>query len=127
VRLANDSGHDVVHTFVSATDTFGCASGPLCNSGAHTRGTMTARPAAALNRGSPPVPGGNDQPDGVPPSGCHRDPVTKQNARLVLDHADIGHAFPYADAGPTGTAPVDGHLQDSAPTSWSITPGADGT
>ncbi|WP_347239627.1 beta-1,3-glucanase family protein [Streptomyces sp. L2] len=117
----------VPFTRPSATDIFGCASGPLYNSGADARGAIAARLAAAFNRGSLLVPGGNDQPDGVPPSGYYQDPVTNHYARLVHDHADIGYAFPYDDVGPTGAAPVDGHLQDSAPTSWSITLGADGT
>jgi hypothetical protein len=115
--LADDG---VPFTKPSAVDIFGCASGPLYNSGSDARGAVAARLAAALNRSSLLVSGGDSQPDGVVPSGYYQDPTTNHYARLVHQYASIGYAFPYDDVGPTGSAPVDGHLQDSAPTSWTI-------
>ena len=117
----------VPFTKPSAVDIFGCASGPLYNSGGDARGAIAARLAAALNRSSLLVPGGNNQPDGVTPSQYYTDSVTNHYARLVHRYATIGYAFPYDDVGPTGAAPVDGHIQDGAPTSWSITLGAGGS
>ncbi|MFR0357440.1 beta-1,3-glucanase family protein [Streptomyces sediminimaris] len=114
----------VPFTKPSAADIFGCASGPLYNSGADARGAIAARLAAALNRSSLLVSGGNNQPDGVTPSQYYQDPITNHYARLVHQYASIGYAFPYDDVGPTGSAPVDGHLQDGAPTSWTVTLGA---
>jgi hypothetical protein len=116
----------VPFTKPSAVDIFGCASGPLYNSGGDARGAVAARLAAALNRSSLLVSGGNNQPDGVQPSGYYTDAITNHYARLVHKYATIGYAFPYDDVGPTGAAPVDGHIQDGAPTSWTITlgPGA---
>lgn len=114
----------VPFTKPSAVDIFGCASGPLYNSGADARGAIAARLAAALNRSSLLVSGGNNQPDGVTPSQYYQDSITNHYARLVHKYASIGYAFPYDDVGPTGSAPVDGHIQDGAPTSWSITLGA---
>ncbi|MFF3417524.1 beta-1,3-glucanase family protein [Streptomyces sp. NPDC002698] len=117
----------VPFTKPSAVDIFGCASGPLYNSGGDARGAIAARLAAALNRSSLLVPGGNNNPDGVTPSQYYTDSITNHYARLVHKYASIGYAFPYDDVGPTGSAPVDGHIQDGAPTSWSITLGAGGT
>ncbi|MGW5355244.1 beta-1,3-glucanase family protein [Streptomyces sp. NPDC004031] len=116
----------VPFTKPSAADIFGCASGPLYNSGGDARGAVAARLAAALNRSSLLVTGGGNQPDGVSPSGYYTDATTNHYARLVHKYATVGYAFPYDDVGPTGAAPVDGHLQDGAPTSWTIAlgPGA---
>lgn len=114
----------VPFTKPSAVDIFGCASGPLYNSGGDARGAIAARLAAALNRSSLLVSGGNNNPDGVTPSQYYTDRITNHYARLVHKHADIGYAFPYDDVGPTGSAPVDGHIQDGAPTSWTITVGS---
>jgi hypothetical protein len=118
----------VPFTKPSAADIFGCASGPLYNSGSDARGAVAARLAAALNRSSLLVAGGNNQPDGVTPSQYYRDATTNHYARLVHQYASIGYAFPYDDVGPTGSRPVDGHLQDPAPTSWTVSlgPGAGG-
>jgi hypothetical protein len=113
----------VAFTRPSAVDIFGCASGPLYNSGSDARGAVAARLAAAFNRSSLLVSGGDNQPDGVTPSSYYQDPVTNHYARLVHQYATIGYAFPYDDVGPTGAAPVNGHIQDSAPTSWSLTLG----
>ncbi|MEV7975255.1 beta-1,3-glucanase family protein [Streptomyces sp. NPDC086519] len=117
----------VPFTKPNAVDIFGCASGPLYNSGGDARGAIAARLAAALNRSSLLVSGGNNQPDGVTPSQYYTDSITNHYARLVHEYASIGYAFPYDDVGPTGAAPVDGHIQDGAPTSWSITLGAGGS
>ncbi|GAB3164260.1 beta-1,3-glucanase family protein [Amycolatopsis stemonae] len=119
----------VPFTKPSAADIFGCASGPLYNSGADARGAVAARLAAALNRSSLLVSGGNNQPDGVTPSQYYKDATTNHYARLVHQYASIGYAFPYDDVGPTNSQPVDGHLQDPAPTSWTVSlgPGAGGT
>ncbi|MET7989092.1 beta-1,3-glucanase family protein [Streptomyces sp. NPDC005281] len=114
----------VPFTKPSAVDIFGCASGPLYNSGGDARGAIAARLAAAINRSSLLVSGGNNNPDGVLPSLYYQDSITNHYARLVHKYATIGYAFPYDDVGPTGSAPVDGHIQDGAPTSWSITLGA---
>jgi hypothetical protein len=115
----NDNG--VPFTKPSAVDIFGCASGPLYNSGGDARGAVAARLAAALNRSSLLVAGGDAQPGGVDASGYYQGAVTNHYARLVHQYAKIGYAFPYDDVGPTGAAPVDGHLQDTAPTSWTLT------
>ncbi|MFE9247831.1 beta-1,3-glucanase family protein [Streptomyces sp. NPDC007088] len=119
----------VPFTRPSAADIFGCASGPLYNSGSDARGAVAARLAAALNRSSLLVAGGASQPGGVAPSAYYTDAVTNHYARLVHQYATIGYAFPYDDVGPTGSAPVDGHLQDPAPTSWTVTlgPGSGGS
>ncbi|MEU6537165.1 beta-1,3-glucanase family protein [Streptomyces sp. NPDC047000] len=117
----------VPFTKPSAVDIFGCASGPLYNSGGDARGAIAARLAAAINRSSLLVSGGNNNPDGVTPSQYYTDPITNHYARLVHKYASIGYAFPYDDVGPTGAAPVDGHIQDGAPTSWTVTLGAGGS
>jgi Beta-1,3-glucanase len=120
----NDDG--VPFTRPSAADIFGCASGPLYNSGSDARGAVAARLGAALNRSSLLVSGGSNQPSGVPSSAYYQDPTTNHFARLVHQYATVGYAFPYDDVGPTGAAPVDGHLQDAAPTSWTIALGGGG-
>ncbi|MER5638894.1 beta-1,3-glucanase family protein [Kitasatospora sp. NPDC002227] len=116
--------HGVPFTQPSAADIFGCASGPLYNSGGDARGAVAARLAAALNRSSLLVSGGGAQPGGVPAAQYYRESITNHYARLVHQVASVGYAFPYDDVGPSGAAPVDGHLQDAAPTSWTITFGA---
>ena len=113
----------VPFTKPSATDIFGCASGPLYNSGADARSAVAARLAAAINRSTLLVSGGSNQPNGVTPAQYYQDATTNHYARLVHQYASIGYAFPYDDVGPTGAPPVDGHLQDPAPTSWTITLG----
>ncbi len=95
----------VPFTKPSAVDIFGCASGPLYNSGGDARGAVAARLAAALNRSSLLVSGGDNQPDGVPPSGYYTDATTNHYARLVHKYANVGYAFPYDDVGPTGVGP----------------------
>lgn len=115
----NDNG--VPFTKPSAHDIFGCASGPLYNSGGDARGAVAARLGAALNRSTLLRPGGDNQPSGVGPAGYYQESTTNHYARLVHEHADVGYAFPYDDVGPTGSKPVDGHLQDPAPTSWAVT------
>jgi hypothetical protein len=114
----------VPFTKPSAVDIFGCASGPLYNSGGDARGAVATRLSAAFNRSSLLVSGGNNQPDGVSPSQYYQGGTTNHYARLVHQYASVGYAFPYDDVGPTGSAPVDGHLQDPAPTSWTISLGA---
>jgi hypothetical protein len=126
IVFAGLNTNGVPFTKPSAVDIFGCASGPLYNSGSDARGAIAARLAAALNRSSLLVSGGNSQPDGVSPSQYYQDRITNHYARLVHQYASIGYAFPYDDVGPTGSAPVDGHLQDGAPTSWTVTLGAGG-
>ncbi|MEV7128965.1 beta-1,3-glucanase family protein [Streptomyces sp. NPDC093260] len=129
LTFAGLNTNGVPFTKPSAADIFGCASGPLYNSGADARSAVAARLAAALNRSSLLVSGGQNQPNGVTPAQYYKESVTNHYARLVHQYATIGYAFPYDDVGPTGSAPVDGHLQDPAPTSWTITlgPGSGGT
>lgn len=129
IVFAGLNTNGVPFTKPSAVDIFGCASGPLYNSGGDARGAVAARLAAALNRSGLLVGGGDNQPDGVTPAQYYQDPTTNHYARLVHQHASIGYAFPYDDVGPTGAQPVDGHLQDPAPTSWTVSlgPGAGGT
>ncbi|MFI2641794.1 beta-1,3-glucanase family protein [Streptomyces sp. NPDC018610] len=129
LTFAGLNTNGVPFTKPSAADIFGCASGPLYNSGADARSAVAARLAAALNRSSLLVAGGANQPNGVTPAQYYTESITNHYARLVHRYATIGYAFPYDDVGPTGSAPVDGHLQDPAPTSWTITlgPGSGGT
>ncbi|MEU5091634.1 beta-1,3-glucanase family protein [Streptomyces sp. NPDC021356] len=129
LTFAGLNTNGVPFTKPSAADIFGCASGPLYNSGADARAAVAARLAAALNRSSLLVAGGASQPNGVTPAQYYTESITNHYARLVHRYANIGYAFPYDDVGPTGSAPVDGHLQDPAPTSWTITlgPGGGGT
>ncbi|WP_042387164.1 beta-1,3-glucanase family protein [Streptacidiphilus melanogenes] len=118
----NDDG--VAFTRPSASDIFSCNSGPLYNSGGDARGAVAARLGAALNRSTLLLAGGENQPGGVTPAQYYTNAVTNHYARLVHKYASIGYAFPYDDVGPTGSAPVDGHLQDYAPTSWTISLGS---
>ncbi|EYT79700.1 hypothetical protein CF54_29650 [Streptomyces sp. Tu 6176] len=129
LTFAGLNTNGVPFTKPSAADIFGCASGPLYNSGADARSAVAARLAAALNRSSLLVSGGASQPSGVTPAQYYTESVTNHYARLVHRYASIGYAFPYDDVGPTGSAPVDGHLQDPAPASWTVTlgPGSGGT
>ncbi|WP_329454155.1 beta-1,3-glucanase family protein [Streptomyces sp. NBC_01497] len=124
LNFAGLNTNGVPFTKPSAVDIFGCASGPLYNSGGDARGAVAARLAAALNRSSLLVSGGDNQPSGVTPPQYYQGGTTNHYARLVHQYASIGYAFPYDDVGPTGAAPVDGHLQDGAPTSWSISLGS---
>ncbi|MEY9877505.1 hypothetical protein ABH931_007029 [Streptacidiphilus sp. MAP12-33] len=118
----NDDG--VAFTKPSAADIFSCNSGPLYNSGGDARGAVAARLGAALNRSTLLLAGGENQPGGVTASQYYGNAITNHYARLVHQYATIGYAFPYDDVGPTGSAPVDGHLQDPAPTSWTISLGS---
>ncbi|MBF9066628.1 beta-1,3-glucanase family protein [Streptacidiphilus fuscans] len=118
----NDDG--VAFTQPSAADIFSCNSGPLYNSGGDARGAVAARLGAALNRSTLLLAGGENQPGGVAASQYYGNAITNHYARLVHQYATIGYAFPYDDVGPTGSAPVDGHLQDPAPTSWTIALGS---
>lgn len=118
----NDDG--VAFTVPSAADIFSCNSGPLYNSGGDARGAVAARLAAALNRSTLLLAGGENQPSGVTPAQYYTDATTNHYARLVHQYASIGYAFPYDDVGPTGSAPVDGHLADPAPTSWTVSLGS---
>ena len=115
--------HGVPFTKPGTNDIFSCASGPLYNSGGDARGAVAARLSAALNRGTLLLDGGGQQPSGVGPAQYYQNAITNHYARLVHANAGVGYAFPYDDVGPTGTPPVDGHLQDPAPTSWTITLG----
>ena len=118
----NDDG--VAFTRPSASDIFSCNSGPLYNSGGDARGAVAARLGAALNRSTLLLAGGENQPSGVTSAQYYTNAVTNHYARLVHQYANVGYAFPYDDVGPTGSAPVDGHLQDYAPTSWTISLGS---
>ncbi|MFD0331643.1 beta-1,3-glucanase family protein [Streptacidiphilus monticola] len=117
----------VPFTKPSTDDIFSCASGPLYNSGGDARGAVAARLSAALNRSTLLLSGGGQQPSGVTASQYYQNAVTNHYARLVHAYATIGYAFPYDDVGPTGAQPVDGHLQDGAPTSWTVTLGGGST
>ncbi|MFF7635806.1 beta-1,3-glucanase family protein [Kitasatospora sp. NPDC008050] len=112
---------EVAFTEPSTDDIFSCASGPLYNSGGDARGAVAARLSAALNRSTLLLSGGTQQPSGVTAGQYYQNAITNHYARLVHANASIGYAFPYDDVGPTGSAPVDGHLQDPAPTSWTVT------
>jgi hypothetical protein len=118
----NDDG--VAFTRPSAADIFSCNSGPLYNSGGDARGAVAARLGAALNRSTLLLAGGENQPGGVTTAQYYTTAVTNHYARLVHQYASVGYAFPYDDVGPTGGAPVDGHLQDYAPTSWTLSLGS---
>ncbi|MBV6695515.1 beta-1,3-glucanase family protein [Kitasatospora aureofaciens] len=111
----------VAFTKPSTADIFSCASGPLYNSGGDARGAVAARLSAALNRSTLLLAGGAQQPGGVTAGQYYQNAITNHYARLVHANASTGYAFPYDDVGPTGSAPVDGHLQDPAPTSWTVT------
>ncbi|GAA1993210.1 beta-1,3-glucanase family protein [Kitasatospora viridis] len=124
LTFAGLSDDGVAFTRPSAVDVFGCNSGPLYNSGPDARGAVAARLGAALNRSTLLLAGGENQPGGVGSSQYYTDPVTNHYARLVHAYSSVGYAFPYDDVGPTGSAPVDGHLQDPAPTSWTISLGS---
>ncbi|MFE0465300.1 beta-1,3-glucanase family protein [Kitasatospora sp. NPDC058965] len=117
----------VAFTKPSTDDIFSCASGPLYNSGGDARGAVAARLSAALNRSTLLASGGAQQPSGVTAGQYYQNAITNHYARLVHANASIGYAFPYDDVGPTGSQPVDGHLQDPAPTSWTITFGGGAT
>ncbi len=110
----------VPFTQPAAIDIFSCASGPLYNSGGDARGAVAVRLAAALNRSTLLAGGGNNQPSGVSAGQYYQDPTTNHYARLVHQYATVGYAFPDDDVLPTGASPVDGHVQDSAPTSCTI-------
>ncbi len=114
----------VPFTRPGASDIFSCDSGPLYNSGGNARGAVAARLAAALNRSTLLLAGGQNQPGGVAAAQYYTNAVTNHYARLVHKYASIGYAFPYDDVGPTGSTPVDGHLQDYAPTSWTVALGS---
>ncbi|MER6359215.1 beta-1,3-glucanase family protein [Streptomyces sp. NPDC001634] len=114
----------VPFTRPSASDIFSCNSGPLYNSGGDARGAVAARLAAALNRSTLLLAGGQNQPSGVTSARYYTNAVTNHYSRLVHKYASIGYAFPYDDVGPTGSTPVDGHLQDDAPTSWTVALGS---
>ncbi|MFE9427523.1 beta-1,3-glucanase family protein [Kitasatospora sp. NPDC006697] len=127
LTFAGLNADGVPFTRPSAADIFGCSSGPLYNSGSDARGAVAARLGAALNRSTLLLAGGENQPGGVGSSQYYTDPITNHYARLVHKYSSIGYAFPYDDVGPTGSAPVDGHLQDPAPTSWTISLGSGGS
>ncbi len=110
----------VPFTQPAAIDIFSCASGPLYNSGGDARDAVAVRLAAALNRSTLLVSGGNNQPSGDTAAQYYQDPTTNHYARLVHQYATVGYAFPDDDVLPTGASPVDGHVQDSAPTSCTI-------
>ncbi|MFE5586223.1 beta-1,3-glucanase family protein [Kitasatospora sp. NPDC056531] len=120
LTFAGLDDHGVAFTVPSAADIFGCNSGPLYNSGGDARAAVAARLGAALNRSTLLLAGGENQPDGVTAAQYYPDAITNHYARLVHQYATAGYAFPYDDVGPTGSAPVDGHLQDPAPTSWTV-------
>lgn len=106
-----------------ATDIFGCNTGPFLNTGSDARGAVAARLGAAINRATLLASGGDNQPDGVPTSAYYGNSVTNHYARIVHDRATVGYAFPYDDVGPAGGAPVDGHIQEGSPTTWTVTLG----
>ncbi|MFG2525792.1 beta-1,3-glucanase family protein [Streptomyces sp. NPDC048527] len=110
----------VPFTQPSAIDIFSCASGPLYNSGGDVRGAVATRLAAALNRSTLLLGGGDNQPSGVHPAAYYKDPTTNHYARLVHQYASVGYAFPYDDVCPNWATAVDGHVQDSAPTACKI-------
>jgi hypothetical protein len=128
----NDNG--VPFTKPNHRDIFGCASGPLYNSGPDARGAVAARLGAALNRSTLLLPGGTKQPSAdvhagqyyrpdAPNSAAYRGSTTNHFARLVHEHAKIGYAFPYDDVAPNGVAAVDGHIQEREPAVMKVTVG----
>ncbi|MDI5971108.1 beta-1,3-glucanase family protein [Streptomyces sp. SL13] len=106
-----------------ATDIFGCNTGPFLNTGSDARGAVAARLGAAINRSTLLASGGASQPDGVPTSAYYGNGVTNHYSRIVHDRATVGYAFPYDDVGPTGAVPVDGHIQEGSPSTWTVTLG----
>ncbi|MFF1811837.1 beta-1,3-glucanase family protein [Streptomyces sp. NPDC058251] len=105
-------------------DIFGCNSGPLLNLGPDDRSAVAARLGAAFNRGTLLLPGGNNQPNGVPTTSYYP-PATTINhyARLIHAYTNVGYGFAYDDVVPAGQAPVDGHVQDSGPTKITLAVG----
>lgn len=108
----------------NAREIFKCDAGPFVNMGGDDRSAVAARLAAAFNRGTLLLPGGEMQPDGVLadryyPTGT----TTNHYSRLVHEHATVGYAFPYDDVGPAGHAPVDGHAADPEPRTFTVTVG----
>ncbi len=65
-------------------------------------------------------------PPGVAPPSLVRSDPNWASCEFAQHRHRLGHtdyACPCEDVGPTGSAPVDGHIQDVTPTSWSTTPG----
>lgn len=120
LTFAGLNTNGVPFTQPSAIDIFSCASGPLYNSGGDARGAVAARLAAALNRSTLLIGGGNDEPSGVAPAAYYQDPTTNHYARLVHKYASVGYAFPYDDVVPSGGTAVDGHIQESSPTACTV-------
>jgi hypothetical protein len=131
----DDHGHP--YTMPSAKDIFGCATGPLYDSGDDDRGAVTARLAAALNRSTLLLSGGDRQPNGVtaaeyydPERGTRGDytgTTTNHYARIVHKYANVGYAFPYDDISPTGSASVDGHISEPNPAAMTVALGRGGS
>lgn len=103
VRPANRSGQDVAYAYISGTDSSGWPVFLSAN-GALNR---LPNPSSAVT----PIADYSIAPSA---SGSAGTTVT------LTDYIIGGRVW---DVGPTGSAPVDGHIQDGAPISWSITLG----
>ncbi|MER7182374.1 beta-1,3-glucanase family protein [Streptomyces hyaluromycini] len=103
ITLQNNSGSSTVYAYTSGADSSGWP-GFVTADGVFHR---LSNPSTTLT----PVPD-------------YANAVTNHYARLVHKYASIGYASPYDDVGPTGSTPVDGHLQDYAPTSWTVALGS---
>ena len=100
---------------------FNCSVAPFVTSN-DVMGNLTARIAAALNRGT--LLANANQPDGTA-TGFYKVPVTNHYARLI--HASTaggaGYAFPYDDVTPDGGVGQEGAMSSPNPELLTVTVG----
>lgn len=111
-------------TAPTSADIFSCSTGPFATTTSEMD-AIGARLAAAFNRTTLLVTGGNVQPSEAVVADYYTNPVTNHYARLM--HATYldgkGYAFPYDDVTPDGGADQSGSLDDPDPELLTVTVG----
>ncbi|MDI1493308.1 MAG: hypothetical protein OHK93_005096 [Ramalina farinacea] len=119
-----DAGVALTFAKPSTADIFSCSTGPFAASSSIEKGALVARLAAAFNR-STLLLGGGEIPGGAGEEGYYGAPVTNHYARIVhsVEVGGRGYAFPFDDVTPTGGQDQSGAVMDGNPGVLTVTVG----
>ena len=123
-----DGGVALLFPRPSTQDIFSCSTGPFAASSSKEKGALVARLAAAFNRSTLLLAGGDEIPGGASEQGYYSGAVTNHYARIVhaAEVGGSGYAFPFDDVTPTGGLDQSGAVIDGNPGVLTVTVGGGG-
>lgn len=122
--FGTDGGTALTFAKPSAADIFSCSTGAFAASSSIEKGALVARLAAAFNRSTLLLKGG-EIPGGASEAGYYTGAMTNHYARIVhaAEEGGRGYAFPFDDVTPTGGQDQSGAVMDGNPGVLTVTVG----